>query len=609
MVRKITPLVLILFLMSCERSSNNLPIINLPSVLEVLENQTQVSEILVSDPDDDPLQITISGIDKDFFLVEDRILSFTEAPDFEAREEFFITLVVDDTHHVVIHDLKIIVLNVNDNPPFFVSLETDLFARNGNLDLGTISSEDPDNDLLAYSIDGHDSEFLFCDPESGELSFIAPPDFTVRSTYEIVATVFDGIHEVSKPLTIYELVLPQILISTSDQIVDEPKIMAEMEIFKNNTLVEYYNIGIELRGSSSLAFSKKSYGFETRDAEDEDLSTSLGGFPEEEDWILYGPFLDKSLLRNVLIFDLSNSINRYASRTAFYELFINNEARGLYVLMEKMKRDKNRIDVSKNNDADISGGYILQIDRPTSTNGEPDISEFFYSLSTIDNTRPIAFLYEYPKSNKITEEQKSYIQDYINNFEQALLSEDFEDANSGYQHWIDTDSFVDFFLLTELSKNVDGYRLSTFLHKEKGEKLKMGPIWDFNSAFGLVSYCGAFDVSGWQYQFNSLCPQDYQVPFWISRLLESSEFKQRAKNRWLALRSNELSNFTIISKLNAYTRYLGEYNAIARNLEYHDHDVGAWGAISQPTYSGDINYLKNWIEGRLTWIDSEIALW
>lgn len=609
MILKFIPFVLILFLISCERFSNNPPIIILPSVLEVFENQTQVSEILVSDPDDDPLQITISGIDKDFFLVEDRMLSFTEAPDFEVNEEFLITLTVDDTHHIVIHDLKIIVLNVNDNPPFFVSSETDLFARNGNLDLGTISSEDPDNDLLTYSIDGRDAEFLFCDPESGELSFIAPPDFRVRSTYEIVATVFDGIHQVSKPLTIYELVLPQILISTSDQIVDEPKIMADMEILKNNTLVEHYNIGIELRGSSSLAFPKKSYGFETRDAEGEDLSTTLGGFPEEEDWILYGPFLDKSLLRNVLIFDLSNSINRYASRTEFYELFINNEAKGLYILMEKIKRDKNRVDVSKNNDADISGGYILQIDRPTPTSAESDNSEFFNSLSSIHDARPITFLYEYPKSNKITEQQKSYIQDYINSFEQALLSENFEDANTGYQRWIDIDSFIDFFILTELSKNVDGYRLSTFLHKEKGEKLKMGPIWDFNIAFGLVSYCGSSDISGWQYQFNSLCPEDYQVPFWMSRLLESSEFKQRAKNRWLALRSNELSNFTIISKLNAHTRYLDEYNAIARNLEYHDHDVRAWGANSMPTYSGDIDYLKNWIEGRLAWIDSEIALW
>ncbi len=578
---KYIPFVLISFLMSCERVSNSSPIINLPSVLEVFENQAHVSEILVSDPDGDILQITISGVDKDFFLVEDWILSFVEAPDFEVKQEFSITLTVDDTHSIVTHNLRILVLNVNDNPPIFTSPETDLFARNNNLYLGVISSEDPDNDLLTYSIDGSDAEFLFCDPESGELSFLEPPDFTVRSTYEIMITVFDGIHEISRPLTIYELTLPKIIISTfSNQIVDEPKITAYMEIFEKNTLIEYYNIGIELRGSSSLAFPKKSYGFETRDINGDDLTTSIGGFPEEEDWILYGPFMDKTLLRNVLIFDLSNSINRYASRTEFYELFINNEPKGLYVLMEKMKRDKNRINVSKNNDTDISGGYILQIDRPTTTDAESETSEFFNSLSSLSDERPIAFLYEYPKSNEITEQQKSYIQDYIDRFEQALLSETFEDVNIGYQSWIDIDSFVDFFIMTEFSKNVDGYRLSTFIHKEKGEKLKMGPIWDFNIAFGQVSYCGASDISGWQYHFNTLCPEDNQVPFWISRLLESSEFKQRAKNKWLALRSNELSDLTIISKLNAYIDYLDEHNAIARNLEYHDHDTGAWGAVS-----------------------------
>ena len=89
------------------------------------------------------------------------------------------------------------------------------------------------------------------------------------------------------------------------------------------------------------------------------------GFPEEEDWILYGPYSDKSLIRNKLTFDLSNSIGYSASRTKFYNLFINNENKGLYVLMEKIKRDKNRVDISKLEDDSIEGGYIIKIDKPT----------------------------------------------------------------------------------------------------------------------------------------------------------------------------------------------------------------------------------------------------
>ena len=152
-------------------------------------------------------------------------------------------------------------------------------------------------------------------------------------------------------------------------IVDEPKVSADLQIKKGDSLIEVHKIGIEIRGSSSQMFDKKSYGFETWDENGEDLDVSLGGFPEEEDWILYGPYSDKSLIRNVLIYDLSNAIGQYATRTDFYELEINESFLGTYVLMEKIKRDKNRVAISKNKEEDISEGYILKIDKPTG-NGE-----------------------------------------------------------------------------------------------------------------------------------------------------------------------------------------------------------------------------------------------
>ena len=99
-------------------------------------------------------------------------------------------------------------------------------------------------------------------------------------------------------------------------IVDEPKVSADLQIKKGDSLIEVHKIGIEIRGSSSQMFDKKSYGFETWDENGEDLDVSLGGFPEEEDWILYGPYSDKSLIRNVLIYDLSNAIGQYATRTS-----------------------------------------------------------------------------------------------------------------------------------------------------------------------------------------------------------------------------------------------------------------------------------------------------
>ena len=140
---------------------------------------------------------------------------------------------------------------------------------------------------------------------------------------------------------------PTMKINTNGrEIVDEPKVMADLSVIENNNQSNF-KIGIEIRGSSSQSFPKKSYGFETKNSSyTQDKDYSIGGFPSEEDWILYGPYTDKSLIRNKLVFDLSNSIGFKASNTKFYNLFINDRNNGLYILMEKIKRDVNRVNIS-----------------------------------------------------------------------------------------------------------------------------------------------------------------------------------------------------------------------------------------------------------------------
>ena len=159
-----------------------------------------------------------------------------------------------------------------------------------------------------------------------------------------------------------------------EEIIDEPKIASTLTIKKDDSTYYAGNIGIEIRGESSQMFDKKSYGFETWDDNYEDKDVSLIGFPEEEDWILYGPFSDKSLIRNKLIYSLSNLIGMYASKTEFCELIINNDYKGVYVFMEKLKRDKNRINIEKLTETDIdenliTGGYIIKIDKSDQEDG------------------------------------------------------------------------------------------------------------------------------------------------------------------------------------------------------------------------------------------------
>ncbi|MDC1377888.1 CotH kinase family protein [Flavobacteriaceae bacterium] len=408
--------------------------------------------------------------------------------------------------------------------------------------------------------------------------------------------------------------LPFISINTGGNlIVDDPKVSATLNIKQGDSLIEAHQIGIEIRGSSSQMFDKKSYGFETWDENDDDLDAPLGGFPEEEDWILYGPYSDKSLIRNVLIYGLSNDIGQYATRTNLYELEINESFLGTYVLMEKIKRDKNRVDVSKNKEEDVSGGYILKIDKPTGDGQWYDDSFSFSSKfmpnGNIGQNKNTFFLYEYPNADDINDDQKNYIQNFIHDFENALASENFSSEQSGYQNYIDLDSFIDFFILNEVSKNPDGFRLSTFMHKDKGEKLKMGPIWDFNLAFGNVNYCNGASTEGWTHRFNEVCPNDtWLVPFWWNRFMEDPVFVSTLKERWNNLRTNLFSTSEVLQRITLIEEQLKSSNAIKNNFS-------KWSILGEyvwpndyigNSYDDEINYLKDWTVKRLEWMDIEI---
>ena len=406
--------------------------------------------------------------------------------------------------------------------------------------------------------------------------------------------------------------LPLILINTlGNTIVDEPKNNAFLEIFKADSILEAHAIGIEYRGSSSQAlFDKKSYGFETRDENNEDLNVPLGGYPEEEDWILYGPYSDKTLVRNVLIYQLSNAIGRYATRTDFYELKINDDFLGTFVLMEKIKRDKHRVDIKKNKEEDISGGYILKIDK-TTVDGDTYNSAISFPSQFDPNGNPssagkIQFLYEYPDEDDITDEQKTYIQQYIHEFETQLLSENFSDPALGYAKYIDVGSFIDFFILNEISKNPDAYRLSTFMHKDRGGLLNMGPIWDFNIAFGNVNYCDGASPEGWSYKFNVSCPNDFWlVPFWWNRLMQDSNFTEQLKTRWNTLRNEALSTNSILNRLQENIDVLEANNAVARNYNrWPILGTYIWpNSFVGESFSDEVLFLKEWIQDRLAWMD------
>ena len=406
--------------------------------------------------------------------------------------------------------------------------------------------------------------------------------------------------------------LPIVMIDTyGEDIVDEPRIDAYMGVINNangiNNVGDNFNdydgkITIEKRGNSSQDQEKPPYRFETVDNNAENNNVQLLGFPEENDWILYAPWSDKSLLRNVLIYSLSNEMGRYAPRSKFVELYINDEYRGVYVLMEKIKRDKNRVEISalnpnENSGDNVTGGYILKFDWAETG----DNNGGFYSL--IDGMR---YNYHYPKADEISTQQKDYIQTFINSYENVMNGNNYNTEN-GYSKFIDVESFIDFIILQEISRNVDAYGLSTYVYKDKesiNNKLTAGPIWDFNHGFGNCDYYKAWETDGWNISY--IYDDMDQRAFWWLKLWDEENFKGMVKDRYNELRLSVLSINNVNSKIDEYVSTLG--NSVNRNFT-------KWPILGEyiwpnyqvfDTHQEEIVYLKSWINNRLTWMDSEL---
>jgi hypothetical protein len=404
--------------------------------------------------------------------------------------------------------------------------------------------------------------------------------------------------------------LPIIKINTlGETILDDPKITAMMSVINNPGGVnssddinyEYYGyIGIEIRGRSSQMFDKKNYGFETRTEDGENLNVSLLGMPEENDWVLHGPYTDKALMRNVLAYHLGSLTGRWAPRTRFCELYINDDYRGVYVLIEWIKRDKNRINIATLNENDIAGddvtgGYVLKIDRPNTGAW----------VSPYDD---IPISYVHPKYNNLTPEQREYIKNYITEFEHRMNQDDFSDPVTGYRSWIDVTSFIDFYLINELSHNVDAYRLSTYFYKDKDSKdprIVMGPVWDHDIGFGNARYAGGNLTYGWVRDSISKTA-DFRIPFWWDKLLADTYFDEQIRIRWNELRKNKFSTDNINRFIDSCATLLSLPQQ--RNFEKFP-ILGIWvwpNNYVGGTYEKEVNYLKNFVNERLIWMDSQL---
>lgn len=371
--------------------------------------------------------------------------------------------------------------------------------------------------------------------------------------------------------------------------------------------------GMNVRGASSKRWPKKQFKFETWDEDDSDRDVPLLGMPQDSDWILHAPYFDKSLMRNQCIYHWWGQLGYYSPRTRFVEVFLNpnpsqpfslDHYQGIYLLVEKIKRSPDRMDVARLETDDVAepevtGGYIAQ-----STNINQD-------WTSGESTR---YKYVEPSKDDPLPIQKSWLRNFVEAAESSVYADNFDDPTDGYSKYLDLSSQIDYDIMRELSRNADG--ASTFFSIERGGKLKMGPLWDYNQALGLSSLGDAslgysWDTGGW----NRFYMRANTWLGWWDRLDDDPNYQLAWNDRWVSLRESTLSTAQLLGHIDSVATLLEE--AQVRNFEKWD-ILGAavWvvngsnradaGEAGRDTYAKEVSYLRNWVDGRLQWIDSQV---
>jgi hypothetical protein len=325
--------------------------------------------------------------------------------------------------------------------------------------------------------------------------------------------------------------------------------------------------GTHIRGETSAGFAQKPYAWEVWDNKERDKAVSLLGWPVESDYVLISNYNDKSVTRNMMPFEMMRRINGDGSamRERYVEVFFKqdgagpltyNDYRGIYILTEKIKRDKGRVDIEKLDPCDgvftgnpavddvgvISGGYIIRKDKASpeaafTTNGGGG-----FPAQTLQIVEP----------NTVTTAQGAYIKDYVNRFEGALYGANFTDPVNGYAKYIDVDSYIEGHLWVEIFKQIDGYRLSTYMYKDRGGKLKYAPLWDYNLSLGNANYNDGMSPTNWYYL---IYHNTVEYPY-HQRLFQDPAFKRRYWDRYWQLRRGPFSNANVNATIEGYMAQL-----------------------------------------------------
>jgi len=323
------------------------------------------------------------------------------------------------------------------------------------------------------------------------------------------------------------------------------------------------------RGNSTWAHPKKPYQLKFGD------KTEMLGMPEDKKWIFLAEFSDKSLIRNKIAFELGYLSNLdWTPESVFAEVVVNDQYNGTYNISQKVEESNNRVPLGDT-------GYLLEIDQLSRL--DPD-DVYFRTNSFLINIKEPGLDYN---SNEYI-----YVDELINEFEDTLMGDQFTDPDVGYAKYIDIDSFIDWYLISEITKNQDSKSFSSiFLNVMPGEKIKMGPLWDFDLAFGNVNYSECEFPTGFWVKYHP----------WFDRLFEDEAFVVKVKERFTYFKQNQ--NF-ILDKMDFYAEQL-KWAQEENDAKWDLFGNYVWpNPVVFDSHGEEVEHLKSWYIERMNWLDT-----
>lgn len=326
------------------------------------------------------------------------------------------------------------------------------------------------------------------------------------------------------------------------------------------------------RGNSTwFSHPKKPFQMKLNDKE------TVFGMPEAKKWLFLAEYSDKTMLRNTIAFEMGYlSDLDWTPKSTFAEVFINDQYNGTYNITEKVEESSNRVDIGND-------GFLLEIDQ-LDRQAEDDV--YFYTDKFLIAIKEPSLDWQ--------DEEYLYIESYINEFESALFASNFADPINGYAKHIDVDSFVDWYLISEITKNVDSRSFSSiYFNVIPGEKIKMGPLWDFDLSFGNVDYADSKFAEGFWVKSHP----------WYVRLFNDPAFVEKVKTRFAYFKQNQS---LILDKIDMHAERL---NCAQQENDEKWQTIGIYvwpNPVVYDTYAKEVAHLKDWYSARMAWLESAL---